>query len=140
MSPYALIYEARQHMCKMILDFPRCKEERVIKLLNSAETYPNMSRYQMAEARIMLLDLYISHEIFGNAYDLAKVTLAAYPSAPIKTRMKKLENMMESGQEMIYSCDINMVEPKLCYTASSRRAPVNVDWKEGEPCQLISTH
>ena len=103
-------------MKKMILDFPRIKEEKVLKLINSAETYPNMSSYQIMQARIMLIDLYISHKIYGNAYDLCHKTLAINPKAPVKKKIKQLEVIRNEGVEnFAYSCDTNIVDVSLCY-------------------------
>lgn len=116
LSPYALIQEANDIMKKMILDFPRNKEEKVLKLINAAETYPNMSSYQITQARIMLIDLYISHKIYGNAYDLCNSLLEFNPKAPVKKKVKQLEIIMNEGKEdFAYSCDINIVDIALCY-------------------------
>lgn len=86
--PYSLIQKANDIMQKMILNFPRKKEEAVLKLINSAETYPNMSSYQIMQARIFLIDLYISHKLYGSAYDLCQKTLSINPKAPVKKKLK----------------------------------------------------
>lgn len=122
-SPYALIQEANDIMKKMILDFPRNKEEKVLKLINSAETYPNMSSYQVMQARVMLIDLYISHKIYGNAYDLCNKALELNSKAPVKKKIKQLELIKNEGKEdFAYSCDINSVDVALCYVETPRKS------------------
>ena len=116
-SPYSLIREADDIMKRMILDFPRNKEAKVLMLINSAETYPNMSSYQIMQSRITLVDLYISHGIYGNAYELCKTMLELNPNAPVKKKLKKLEALIDGNDEKaLYSCDINIVDITLCYT------------------------
>ena len=119
-SPYAILEEALQCMRKMILDFPKDKEERVVRLINASETYPNMSTYQIAQARIMLIDLYISHKIYGSAYELCKITEANNPKAPVKKKLKMLEKVkLNTPDEFIYSCDQNLIDESLCYNGGS---------------------
>lgn len=132
-SPYALINMAFEKMKTMILDFPKKKELNVIKLINSAETYPNMSAYQVAQARIMLIDLYISHVIYGNAYDLCKIVLENNPKAPVKRKLKKLETLKKENPDLFtYSCDLYMVDPDLCYLdkAETEKNIYDPEWEE----------
>lgn len=115
-SPYVLIQEANDTMKKMILEFPKKKETRVIQLINSAETYPNMSAYQIEQARIMLIDLYISHKIYGSAYDLCKIVQGLNPKASVKRKIKMLEKIRDdTPEEFIFSCDQNMVDEAMCF-------------------------
>lgn len=129
-TPYEYVNKANELMKQMILDFPRKKEEKVLLLINSAETYPNMSTYQIMQARIFLIDLYISHKIYGNAYDLCLKTLEAYPKASVKNKIKKLEKIREeSPDDFIYSCDVNIVDIELCYINEPNLAEYDPEWE-----------
>lgn len=115
-SPYDLVNKANQLMPKMILDFNKSKEQKVLILINSAETYPNMSSYQIMTARINMIDLYISHKIYGSAYELCKIVIANNPKAPVKRKMKKLERIREHNPEQwVFSCNQEIVDFELTY-------------------------
>ena len=119
-SPYDMLREAHELMTKMILEMPRAKEEKVIKLLNAASTYPNMSKYQLATERIMLADLYFSHKVYGSAYEHYNLALEDYPKAPVKKKLKHLERMRTENPDIfIYSIDANMVDVTICYHLSN---------------------
>jgi len=114
--PYQLISEARDKMATMILEMPRKKEQQVIKLINSAETYPNMSIYQITQARIMLIDLYISHSYYGSAYEHCLKALELNNKAAVRSKIKKLEKIRENSiEDFIYLSDANMIDMDLCY-------------------------
>lgn len=116
LSPYELVRDAKERMTKMILGMPKKSEKKVIEMLNSASTYPNMSKYQLAMARIMLADLYMSHKVYGSAYEHYKIALQEYPKAPIKKRLKELEKIkISSPEEFVFSYDSNLVDIDLCY-------------------------
>lgn len=115
-SPYNLLQEAREIMTKMILEMPRTKEKKVIELLNAASTYPNMSKYQLSMARIILGDLYLSHKIYGSAYEHYNIALEDYPKAPVKRKIAELEKIKSSfPDEFIYSLNAHIVNPDICY-------------------------
>jgi hypothetical protein len=128
-SPYSMILMAKEKMSKMILTFKKGDEEKVLKWINAADTYPNMSKYQIEQARIMLLDLYISHQIYGNAKELCGIILSQNPKAPIKKKMKMLDNLLANkGIDTSYSCDLNIVDHSLCFQrASSSGRPYDYD-------------
>ena len=128
-SPYNLITSAKQMMLKMILDFPPKKEKKVIEYINGAETYPYMSSYQVQEARIILLDLYISHRIFGSAYDLCKKILDNNPRAPVKKKLATLESLKDT-EDFIYSIDQNTVDPSLCFSKPSKERVYDPDFEQ----------
>lgn len=115
-SPYSMVQEARDLMINMILEMPNEKEKKVIELLNAASTYPDMSKYQLAMARIILADLYFSHKVYGSAYEHYKIALEDYPKAPVKRKLAELEQMKSvSPDSFIFSLDANIVNADICY-------------------------
>lgn len=127
-SPYALIYEAKEKIFQMILDMPKQKEKRVIELLNAAETYPEVSKYQLASVRKMLVDLYISHEIYGSAYDHCLIAMSLNPNIALKGKLKKLILIKnEHPDSFIYSFDPNIVDLELCYTSKNQTSSLRID-------------
>lgn len=115
-SPYSMVQEAREIMTKMILEMPTAKERKVIQLLNSAATYPNMSKYQLSMTRIILADLYFSHNIYGSAYEHYKLALEDYSKAPVKRKLSELEKIKSSAPDkFIFSLDANIVNTEICY-------------------------
>ncbi len=115
-SPYSMVQEANEIMTKMILEMPKAKERKVVELLNAASTYPKMSKYQLAMARIILADLYFSHKIYGSAYEHYKIALEDYPKAPVKRKLAELEKMKSTDpDDFIFSSDANIVNTDICY-------------------------
>lgn len=115
-SPYSMVQEAREIMAKMIIEMPKAKEKMVVELLNAASTYPKMSKYQLAMARIILADLYFSHKIYGSAYEHYKIALEDYPKAPVKRKLAELEQMKSTSPDsFIFSLDANIVNTDICY-------------------------
>lgn len=125
-SPYEMLNEAREIMTKMILELPKSKEKRVVELLNAASTYPNMSKYQLSIARIILADLYFSHKIYGSAYEHYKLALEDYPKAPVKRKLSELEKIRSAApDEFIYSLDANIVNTDICYQYPTGKEPID---------------
>lgn len=125
-SPYSMVQEAREIMSKMIIEISRTKERKVVELLNSASTYPNMSKYQLSMARIMLADLYFSHGLFGSAYEHYKIALEDYPKAPVKRKITDLEKMKSaSPNDFVFSLDANIVNTDICYQHSIERNSID---------------
>ncbi len=122
MTPYEMIREAEEKMRTMVLNLDLKKEEQVILLINAAETYPGMSRYQVMRARVFLIDLYISHGIYGNARDLCRAALEEYPKAPVKKKLREMEKIREERPEdFLHSVSIDMVDEDLCYHSEPDR-------------------
>ena len=119
-SPYSMVHEAREIMTKMIIEMPKNKEKQVIELLNAASTYPNMSKYQLAIARIILADLYFSHKVYGSAYEHYKLALDDYPGAPVKRKIINLEKIKSTApDDFVYSLDANIINTDICYQRSN---------------------
>lgn len=130
-SPYSMIQEAREIMTKMIIEISRTKERKVVELLNAASTYPNMSKYQLATARIILGDLYYSHEIYGSAYEHYRIALDDYPKAPVKRKLAELEKMKSSDpNRFIFSLDANTVNTVICYQHTARNEEYDEEWEK----------
>lgn len=116
MTGYSLLYEAKETMCDMLLSFPPKKEKRVIELINSASTYPSVSRYQLAKTRMMLVDLYIVHEFYGSAWEQLQILKEEYDRLPWKEKEKKLTEIREKDSERFQcSQDANMVNLSMIY-------------------------
>lgn len=130
-SPYSMVQEAREIMAKMIIEMPKTKERKVVELLNAASTYPNMSKYQLAMARIILADLYYSHKIYGSAYEHYKIALDDYPKAPIKRKITELEKMKSSNpNNFIFSLDANIVNTDICYQHTAKKEEYDEEWEK----------
>lgn len=115
-NPYTFIKMANDKMCTSILSMPKDKEEKILLLINAADTYPNMSKYQIMQARIMLIDLYINHNILGNAIELCEVVLEQNAKAPVRKKLKDLEKQKASGVEFTTSCNLNIIDTDMIYT------------------------
>lgn len=125
-SPYEMLNEAREIMMKMILEMPPSKEKKVVELLNAASSYPNMSKYQLSMARIILADLYFSHKVYGSAYEHYKLALEDYPKAPVKKKLLQLEKIKSSApNEFVYSLDANIVNTDICYQPPTAKHPID---------------
>ncbi len=128
-SPYSLVQEAREIMTKMILEMPKAKEKKVVELLNAASTYPKMSKYQLAMARIILADLYFSHELYGSAYEHYKIALDDYPEAPVKRKLLKLEKIKSiDPNKFVFSLDANIINTDICFQCSTERNDIDGDY------------
>lgn len=115
-SPYQLMQQITIEMSELRRTFSKETEEKILKLINSSETYPNMSAYQIEQSRMQLLDIYLSNNIYGNAYDLCTLILSINPKAHVIKKLNKLEKMKESlSDEFIYSSDINLIDSSLCF-------------------------
>ena len=125
-SPYSMVQEAREIMSKMIIEISKTKERKVVELLNAASTYPNMSKYQLSMARIMLADLYFSHGLLGSAYEHYKIALEDYPKAPVKRKITDLEKIKSaSPNDFVFSLDANIVNTDICYQHSIERNSID---------------
>lgn len=125
-SPYSMVQEAREIMSKMIIKISRTSERKVVELLNAASTYPNMSKYQLAMARIILADLYFSAKIYGSAYEHYKMVLEDYPKAPVKRKIAAIEKIKStSPNTFVFSLDANIVNTDICYQHSIKRNPID---------------
>ena len=130
-SPYSMVQEAREIMTKMIIEISKTRERKVVELLNAASTYPNISKYQLATARIILADLYYSHEIYGSAYEHYRIALDDYPKAPVKRKLAELEKMKSSDpNSFIFSLDANIVNTVICYQHTARNDEYDEEWEK----------
>lgn len=120
-SPYTLIEQAKETIEALSSDFTPDNELRAIKLINCATTFPDMSQYQIMQARVSLVKLYMANEIYGNAYNLCKATLDDYPKAPLKRTLQSLEKIKQKEPgKLVVSCDLDAVYPFLCYACAPK--------------------
>ena len=80
-------------------------EKQIISLLNTAESYSNMSKYQLSLAHKSLADLYYSLDITGSALEHYKIALCMNPKIAIKKKLKSLESLPK--ESLTYSLDAN---------------------------------
>lgn len=121
-----MIQKARELTSKMTVEILPSKERKVIELLNTASTYPNMSKYQLAMARIILSVLYFSHKIYRRAYGHYKIALEDYPKAPVKRKLAELEEIKSSTpDEFIFLFDAYIVNTDICHQCSTLRKRID---------------
>lgn len=106
-SPYDMCYEATHLIsCMSESGLDRDTEKQIILLLNKADSYDYMSKYQMSLARKQLADMYFNYGITGNALEQYHAALELNSNISVKRRVKELENIPSC--ELTYSLDCNM--------------------------------
>ena len=133
--PYAILLEASIMMKEIehIEDHPD-EELQIVSLLNKAETYPWISKYQLSEGHRELADLYFSSEIFGSALDHYQIALRFNPKCPVKRRVSSIKKMTE----LRYSLDPNIAnEPDLsfCSDSTAVKTPGSMYEKAVQACK-----
>ena len=89
-SPYAMLAEANRLITESTTNgnLPKNCEKQVISLLNTCESYPNMSSYQLSLAHKDLADLYNSLGITGSAIEHYEIALRMNPRIAVKKKNK----------------------------------------------------
>lgn len=107
-SPYDMCNEAVRIMDTQPSEgISREDEQQIIFLLNKAESYTEMSTYQLSIARKRFAELYYAHGITGNALDQYTLALQCNPKLSVKRRVQELQKIPKS--ELVYSLDSNMI-------------------------------
>lgn len=83
-------------------------EKQIILLLNKAETYSDMSAYQLAIARKQLAEIYYASGITGSALEQFCMAQSLNPKIAVKKKLKELQSIPR--KDLIYSLDGNMVD------------------------------
>lgn len=106
-SPYDICNEANR-LIKVCSgkNFTKMDEPQIICLLNKADTYPDMSSYQLSQARKNFADLYFQKGITGNALAQYTFALNLNPKLSIKRRLRELNSIPE--HDLVYSLDPNI--------------------------------
>lgn len=106
-SPYSILAEANRLISESIKrgDFQPDYEKQIVSLLNAAESYPNMSTYQLSLAHKDLADLYNSLEITGSALEHYEIALRMNPRIAVKKKLKQLKSL--PAESLIYSLNTN---------------------------------
>lgn len=107
-SPYAILAEANRLITESTTNrnLPKDYEKQIISLLNTCESYPNMSSYQLSLAHRYLADLYNSLGIAGSAIDHYEIALRMNPKITVKKKLKQLKSI--PAEALIYSLDPNI--------------------------------
>ena len=107
-SPYDMCNEAIRIIdAQQSENISKEDERQIILLLNKADSYAEMSTYQLSIARKRFADLYYSYGITGNALEQYMLALQNNPKLSIKRRLQELQKIPKS--ELIYSLDSNMI-------------------------------
>ena len=106
-SPYSILAEVNRLISESIKrgDFQPDYEKQIVSLLNAAESYPNMSTYQLSLAHKDLADLYNSLEITGSAVEHYEIALRMNPRIAVKKKLKQLKSL--PAESLIYSLNTN---------------------------------
>lgn len=107
-SPYDLLAEANRLISECVSKeiLPKECEKQVVSLLNTAESNPNMSSYQLSLAHRDLADLYGSLGITGSALEHYEIALRMNPRIAVKKKMKQLKSL--PAESLVYSLDANI--------------------------------
>jgi len=107
-SPYSILAEANNLISESTKkgSFPANYEKQIISLLNVAESYPNMSTYQLSLAPKDLADFYSSLEITGSAIEHYEIALRMNPKIAVKKKLKQLKSL--PAESLSYSADANV--------------------------------
>lgn len=107
-SPYDMCNEAVRIMESQPPEgMSKEDEQQIIFLLNKAESYTEMSTYQLSIARKRFAELYYAYGITGNALDQFVLALQCNPKLPVKRRVQELQKIPKS--KLVYSLDSNMI-------------------------------
>lgn len=112
-SPYDMNNEASRLIdeCR-VNGLAQENELQIILLINKAQTYTNMSKYQLSFTRKKFAELYYSLGITGNALEQYKLAIELNNRLPIKRVLSSLEKIPKN--DLVYSLDTNMFnEPDL---------------------------
>lgn len=107
-SPYAMLAEANRLISECVSKavLPKDCEMQIVSLLNNAESYPNMSSYQLSLAHRDLADLYSSLGITGSAMEHYEIALQMNPKIAVKKKLKQLKSL--PAESLAYSLDANI--------------------------------
>ena len=105
-SPYDIINEANR-LIDICINSSLTKEQelQIILLINKAQSYTNMSKYQLSTTRKRFAELYYSLGITGNALDQYKLAIELNSKLPIKRVLHSLEKIPQC--DLVYSLDTN---------------------------------
>ena len=126
-SPYSILAEANRLISESTKEggFPPDYEKQIVSLLNAAESYPNMSTYQLSLAHKDLADLYCSLEITGSAIEHYKIALRMNPKIAVKKRLKNLNSF--PAESLIYSVDANIATEPDYSNLKHRKAELDAE-------------
>lgn len=111
-SPYRMLAEANTLIsnCKKNKVMPCECEKQIISLLNTAESYPGMSTYQLSLSHKEMANLYNSLGISGSAIEHYEIALQMNQKISVKQKLKQLKSL--PTESLVYSLDANiMSEP-----------------------------
>lgn len=108
-SPYDMCSEAvRLINCCSTKDDLENYERQIICLLNKADTFPDMSKYQLAIAHKTLADMYFDLDIKGSALEHYEIGIDLYPKLSAKRKIAEIKKMDSSV--LSYSLDPNLAD------------------------------
>lgn len=108
-SPFDMCEEAIRLMNEVDgANIPCDVEKQIILLLNKAETYSDMSAYQLSIARKQLAEIYYASGITGSALEQFCMAQSLNPKIAVKKKLKELRNIPK--ENLVYSLDGNIVE------------------------------
>lgn len=97
-SPYDIINEANR-LIDICINSSLTKEQelQIILLINKAQSYTNMSKYQLSMTRKKFAELYYSLGITENALDQYRLAIELNSKLPVKKHfilLRKYHNMI----------------------------------------------
>lgn len=107
-SPYDMCDQA-VHLIELLMEngLSKKSEKQIILLLNKAEEYDYMSKYQLSLAKKQFADMYYKYRITGNALDQYNSALLLNPKIAVKRKIKELSKI--PNDQLVFSLDCNMV-------------------------------
>ncbi len=134
-SPYSLLAEANRLISESTKKgiLPTNSEKQIILLLNAAESYPNMSTYQLSLAHKDLADLYSSLEITGSAIEHYEIALRMNPKIAVKKKLKHLKSL--PAESLTHSVDANIAAEPDYSNLKPRKAKLDAEFIERQRMQ-----
>lgn len=129
-SPYAMLAEANRLISECVSKavLPKDCEMQIVSLLNNAESYPNMSSYQLSLAHRDLADLYSSLGITGSAMEHYEIALRMNPKIAVKKKLKQLKSL--PAESLAYSLDANIASEPDYSNLKPRKTELDAEFIE----------
>lgn len=129
-SPYSILAEANRLISDSIADenLFRNSEKQIISLLNTAESYPNMSSYQLSLAHKSLADLYNTFGITGSAMEHYEIALKMNSKIAVKKILKQLKSLPREA--LTFSLDANIASEPDYSNITPKKIELDADFVE----------
>lgn len=129
-SPYSMLAEANRLISERAKkgNLPLNYEQQIVSLLNTAESYPNMSTSQLSLAHKDLADLYNLLGVTGSAMEHYEIALRMDSKIAVKKKLKQLKSL--PAESLSYSLDANIAAEPDYSNLTSRKLELDAEYIE----------